>query len=195
MIVIPSSFRYRKPMPHGSVLLMVLIAIIIMSLTAGTYLSLMHNEHVATRYRGRREQARLLSESGVRISEGFPQPIRHRNQSAGRALRQSRCYARHPGDRKHLACVSRALHGLGTQSRRGLLLGAHVTVWKTNRPSSTSTCYWKTTIKNRDTARQRLLAIPGIDQQIADAILDWLDEDDDDSRIWCRAILLPRPAH
>jgi len=32
--------------------------------------------------------------------------------------------------------------------------------------------------KENDTARQRLLAIPGIDTAVADAILDWLDEDD-----------------
>ena len=49
----------------GSVLLMVLVAIIIMSLATGTYLVLMHNQYVATRYSGHHQQMRLLTESGV----------------------------------------------------------------------------------------------------------------------------------
>ena len=65
MIPNHAASRESKTSRHGSILLLVLVAILIMSLTTSSYLLLMQNEHRATRHKGNHLQAEMLVESGI----------------------------------------------------------------------------------------------------------------------------------
>ncbi len=169
----------RNTPPQGSVLLMVLVAITIMSLTAGTYLVLMHNEHMATRYRGRREQARLLAESGVEYLQAFL------NQSDSEIQQQGGLYD-NPDAMQSILVIentSPAYRGFFTILAAKLEDGYYADL-RYGMENESAKLNLNVLIEDDDpeddTARKRLLAIPGIDSEIADAILDWLDEDDED---------------
>ncbi|MAT73501.1 MAG: hypothetical protein CMJ58_28805 [Planctomycetaceae bacterium] len=61
---------HRKPTrttrsPHGSILLLVLVALVALTLGTGAYLELMRNEHTAVRRHGRNVMCESLAESGV----------------------------------------------------------------------------------------------------------------------------------
>lgn len=158
---------------------MVLVAIIIMSLTAGTYLALMANEHVATRYRGRREQARLLAESGVEYLQAIL------NQTDEEILQQGGIYDNEDAMQSILVIenTSPAYRGMFTILAAALEDGYYSGL-RYGLENESAKLNLNVLIEDDDeeddTARQRLLAIPGIDSSIADAILDWLDEDDED---------------
>ncbi|NOY42252.1 MAG: general secretion pathway protein GspK [Planctomycetes bacterium] len=169
----------RSTPPQGSVLLMVLVAITIMSLTAGTYLVLMHNEHMATRYRGRREQARLLAESGVEYLQAFL------DQSDSEIQEQGGLYDNSDAMQSILVIenTSPAYRGFFTILAAKLEDGYYSDL-RYGMENESAKLNLNVLIEDDDpeddTARKRLLAIPGIDSKIADAILDWLDEDDED---------------
>jgi type II secretory pathway component PulK len=168
----------RNTQPHGSVLLMVLVAIILISLTAGTYLVLMQNEHAATRYRGRREQARLLVESGVEYLKAFLE------QSDVDIEQQGGLYDNSDAMQSILVIenTSPAYRGLFTILAPKLEDGYYTELCYGLENESAKlnlNVLLEDDDEETDTARDRLLAIPGIDSEIADAILDWLDQDDE----------------
>ena len=169
----------QKLRPHGSVLLMVLVAITLISLTAGTYLVLMQNEHAATRYRGRREQARLLVESGVEYLKAFLE------QSDTDIEQQGGLYDNSDAMQGILVIenTSPAYRGLFTILAPKLEDGYYSDLrygMENESAKLNLNVLLEDDDEETDTARDRLLAVPGIDSEIADSILDWLDEDDDE---------------
>ena len=165
------------PKRAGSILLLVLVVVAMMSLTVGSYLALMQNEHTATRYGGRRLQARLLVESGVEylqaiLSQTEDEIERQGGLSDNSDLLQSILVVEDTlsdFQGRFTVLVSAMENGLYDDLRYGI-------------ENESAKLNLNTLIEDdddeNDTARERLLAIPGIDSAMADAILDWLDEDD-----------------
>ena len=181
MIHYLSSSQRALPSLRGSVLLLVLVAIMIMSLATGSYMVLMHNEHVATRYGGYHQQARLLTESGIEYLRVF---LSQSNSSialqggwydnstkmqgilvADDALADFRGRFTVLAPDMVQGYYSTSRYGLENESAK---LNLNTLVSEANEPSD-----------QPDTrSRDRLMALPGMSEQIADAILDWLDSDD-----------------
>lgn len=164
---------------RGLVLVIVLVVIVFLSLGAYTFTDLMITYSEAARLAGRNLQARYLVDSGVEYVKMFlAQPEDARIDAGGvfdnaDAFRGRTVVADDdPNRRGSFAIVAPNLddsgnlagtrHGLEDESTR-LNLNILPTIEKTI-PSAGTTL---------------LMALPGMTEDIADAILDWLDDDDE----------------
>ncbi len=180
--------RKNEPVPdgtwfrHGSILLLVLVAIMIMSLATGTYLVLMHNEHVATRYSGHHQQMRLLTESGIEYLRVFL------SQSNSNISLQGGWYD-NPNKMQSILVADDALADfrgcftvLAPDVVQGYYSSARYGLENESTKLNLNTLVSKSSggegDDQKDESRERLLALPGMTEQVADSILDWLDEDD-----------------
>jgi len=159
---------------------MVLVAIVIMSLTTSSYLLLMRNEHLAARYRGRHLQTELLVQSGADYLRVLLGQTATEIQLQGGLLDNPSALQDVlvieddlSSYRGRFTVIAPAMsQGLYQDLRYGLenesaKLNLNSLVVKDEQPSDDAV-----------TPRDRLLAIPGMDEAVADAILDWMDEDD-----------------
>jgi type II secretory pathway component PulK/DNA uptake protein ComE-like DNA-binding protein len=160
---------------HGSVLLLVLVVIAMLTLGTATYLDLMQNERKAVRHHGRAVQAARLAESGVEYVKALlaltPAEIQ---QTGGLANNPTTMAAvivddqPDPFDRGRVTIVSPAqVDGVYVGYKYGLQNeSAKLNVNTLLAPGA------------EEQAQARLLAIPGMTPEVADAILDWLDADE-----------------
>ncbi len=169
---IPSS--NRRP---AFVLVVVLIVIAMLSLSGYAFTELMFTEYKASRLQGRAVQARLLAESGAEWSKSylalnekarsewgghFNNPERFQgitvsgDEAGGIAGRFSLIVPPLGGEE-----VPKLRFGLQSESARLNL--ATVLEWDRQQAG---------------TGRAALLNLPAMTEEIADAILDWMDEDD-----------------
>jgi len=157
--------------------LLVLIVLTMMSLAVGSYLALMQNEHRATRFGGRRLQARMLAESGVEYLQTIlAQTEEEIERQGGLAdnpdLLQSILVVEDP-----LPDFRGRFTVLSSNMKDGLYEGLRYGMENESAKLNLNTLV-EDDDKENDSARERLVAIPGINTALADAILDWLDEDD-----------------
>jgi len=181
MIHHPADNQCIRSMRRGSILLLVLVAIMIMSLATGSYLVLMHNEHVATRFSGHYQQARLLTESGIQYLRIFL------SQSNSTISLQGGLYD-NPSKMQGVLVADDALADfrgrftvLSPDVAQGYYSSFRYGMENESAKLNLNTLVTETDDGSDSTdtqSRERLLALPGMTEQIADAILDWLDEDD-----------------
>ncbi|MCG8449491.1 MAG: general secretion pathway protein GspK [Pirellulales bacterium] len=166
----------RKASPGGSILLLVLVAIMIMSLTTSSYLLLMQNEHRATRNSGKHLQAEFLTQTGVAYLRELLVETPDTIQRQGGLLNNPNLLQavlvaddQFDIDRGRFTVLAPDMeqgnyldvrYGLEDESAK-LNLNALVA----------------DDDETQNTARERLLALPGMEAAIADAILDWIDQD------------------
>ena len=173
--------KHTQSFRHGSILLLVLVAIMIMSLATGTYLVLMHNELVATRYSGHHQQIRLLTESGIEYLRIFL------SQSDSTIALQGSRYD-NPNKMQGILVADDALadfRGRFTVLAPDMVQG-YYSMARYGMENESAKLNLNTLVAKsggggedrEDESRERLLALPGMTEQIADSILDWLDEDD-----------------
>ncbi len=158
----------------GSILLLVLVVIVILALGANTYLHLMQTEHRAVRRHGRAAQALRLSESGVEYLKNFlaqtPTKIQTQgglasNNTAMKALIANDQPSEFDRGRFTIVCPAQ-LNGV----YNGVRFGLENESGKLNLHALLA--------EGADAeARNRLLTLPSMTPEIADAILDWLDAD------------------
>lgn len=167
--------KQNSPDHHGSVLLLVLVVIAILTLGTATYLELMQNELQAVRHYGHRSQAARLAESGPEYVKSLLALTPEEVQMAGGLISnpaalqavivddQADAY-----DRGRFTIVAPAqVDGIYSGVRYGLENeSAKLNVNTLLAPGA------------EGEAINRLLALPGMTQEIAEAILDWLDPDD-----------------
>lgn len=159
-------------------LIVVLVAIALMSLSAYAFAELMFAERQGAWVHGRRAQARALANSGVEATMYYvaltPQEIIDRGglydnpplfQGAPVVDGES------PRDRGRVAIVAPNVVD-------GLFVGVRFGLEDQSARINLSTLL-AADEANPDGARWRLLALPGMTEETADAILDWIDEDDD----------------
>jgi DNA uptake protein ComE-like DNA-binding protein len=163
---------------HGIVLVVVMVVVVMLSLAAYTFAELMLSEFRAAQVNLRQAQARALSDSGVEYLRDFlAQSPEVAQQNGGRynnsAVLQGLLLidGTVPRDRGRFTVLSPnvedgELNGVrfGVQDESARLnLNALAAIEKAAAGSG----------------RGLLLAIPGMTDETADSILDWLDEDDE----------------
>ncbi|MBA4105528.1 MAG: hypothetical protein C0485_07195 [Pirellula sp.] len=158
----------------GSVLLMVLVVVALLTLGTATYLELMQNERQAVRHHGRGLQAGRLAESGVEYVRTqlmlTPEELLQAGGLANNPTAMQAIVVDDEGDefdRGRFSIVSPAqVDGIYSGYRFGL-------------ENESAKLNLNTLLAEgaEDQAQMRLMALPGMTVEIADAILDWLDAD------------------
>ena len=179
--------KHRNPsLRCGSVLLMVLVAIVLMTLTTSTYLLLMRNEHLAARYSGNHLQTERLVQSGVEYLRVLLTQTPAEIEQQGGLLNNPDFFQdvlviddELSNRRGRFTIVAPDMsqgyylnlrYGLENESAKLNLNSLVQDNADNEKPSSPG----GETVSPRD----RLLVIPGMNESTADAILDWLDKDD-----------------
>lgn len=167
--------RSRQGQRRGSVLLLVLIVVAMLTLGTATYLELMQNERMAVRHHGRGLQAERLAESGVEYARTLvgmtPAEILQAGGLANNPTSMQAIIVDDEGnefDRGRFSIISPALaDGYYSGFRFGLEdESAKLNLNALLAPGA------------EEEAANRLMSLPGMTAEIADAILDWLDADE-----------------
>ena len=159
---------------RGSVLLMVLVVVALLTLGTATYLELMQNERQAVRHHGRGLQATRLAESGVEYVRTqlmlTPEELLQAGGLANNPTSMQAIIVDDEGDefdRGRFSIVSPAqIDGIYSGYRFGL-----------ENESAKLNVNALLAEGAEDQAQTRLMALPGMTIEVADAILDWLDAD------------------
>jgi DNA uptake protein ComE-like DNA-binding protein len=156
----------------------VLVAIVMMSLATGSYLVMMHNEHVATRYSGQHEQVRLLTESAIEY-------LRLLLAQSDTLVYQQGGWQNNASKMQGILVADDALADfrgrftvLAPDMSQGYYTGSRSGMENESAKLNLNTLVSAGGDTEEDQDRERLLALPGMTESVADAILDWLDEDD-----------------
>lgn len=177
----------RRSSPSGMVIVVVLIVIAMLSLAGFTFAEIMFTEHKAARLGGRELQARVLLESGTTLVETLlDQPSEARSELGG--------LYDNPDELAAVAVVvpdeSLAAHG-----RFSIV---------TYEPGQTETGRLRFGIENESArlnlhkllewdqaqpghAHATLLRLPGMSPELADALLDFIDADDEPRELGAEA--------
>lgn len=167
---------------RGSILVLVLVAIVIMSLTTSTFLLLMRNEHLASRYSGNRLQANMLTRSGVDYLRVLLSLSLDELQQQGGLLNNPELLQdvlvvddEVPGFRGRFSVLA---PDMVQGYYQGLRFGLQNESAKLNLNSLLISDQSSTTVEQTFSPQDRLLLIPGMNEDVANAILDWMDEND-----------------
>jgi len=172
----PASHHTFSGRHNGSILVLVLMAIVIMSLATSSYLVLMRNEHIAARNSSRQLQARMIAESGMEYLGTFlAQSDSLINQQGGRISNPTTLQSVLVVD-DAVAAFRGRFTVLAPDLLQGYYSGVRYGVEDESTKLNLNTLLREGADENE--ARQRLLMLPGMNEEIADAILDWIDEDD-----------------
>jgi DNA uptake protein ComE-like DNA-binding protein len=155
---------------------LVLLAIVIMSLATASYLTLMRNEHRATRNAGQQLQARLLVDSGEDYTSVFLNQTDQLIEQQGGVLTNTNTFQGqlvvddlNQESRGRFTIVApEVIDGYYSGFRYGL----------EDESSKLDLNSLAAGAGDEETARNRLMFIPGMTEEVADAILDWIDSDD-----------------
>jgi hypothetical protein len=157
----------------GSVLLLVLVVVAMLTLGTATYLELMQNERRAVRRHGRAAQAARLAESGVEYVKTLlaltPEELSEDGGLASNAaLMQAIVVDEQQDD------VDRGLFTiLAPAQSDGRYSGVRYGL-----EDESAKLHLNVLLADESQAVNRLMALPGMTAEIADAILDWMDDDD-----------------
>jgi type II secretory pathway component PulK len=186
-----------RPQRQGSMLLLVLVVVAMLALGTSTFSLMMQNEHHATRQMGRQQQALRLAESGVAFLRAFlalgdEQLLQQSGLWNNPETLQGVLILDDPlpafrgrftilapaSDTGHEADIRYGLENESAKLNLNTLLST-----QPDRPNSQPQGDSTDSIESSPTAsgnsaRERLLALPGMDVNLADAILDYLDADD-----------------
>ncbi|MBA3481926.1 MAG: general secretion pathway protein GspK, partial [Pirellulales bacterium] len=163
----------RRP---GSVLLLVLVVVAMLTLGTATYLELMQNERKAVRHHGRGVQAVRLAESGVEYVKTLlamtPADLQTAGGLASNPATMQAVIVDDQGDefdRGRFTILAPAqVDGLYSGYRYGL-----------ENESGKLNINTLLAPGAEEQAAARLMAIPGMTPEVVDAILDWLDADEE----------------
>lgn len=171
--------RHAPRARRGSVLIIVLVVVAILSLSAYTFSELMLTHYESTIYSGRQVQSRALVSSGVDASRWFlTQPPEFRADMGGTfdnpAVFQAQLIAPDADPRfmGTFSVVAPLLDSYGTIG--GVRFGFEDESARLNLNFLLLADQFQ-----ENGGRTLLLALPGMTEEIADSILDWLDEDDE----------------
>jgi type II secretory pathway component PulK len=167
--------RRNSQLREGSILMLVLLAIVIMSLATASYLTLMKNEHRATRNAGQQLQARQLVESGADYLCVFlDQTDLLITQQGGVLANPGTFHGKLVTDDLNQESRGRftvfapeVIDGYYSGFRYGL----------EDESSKLDLNSLASSDGDEQTVRNRLMFIPGMTEDVADAILDWIDSD------------------
>lgn len=167
---------------RASVLLLVLVAIVIMSLTTSTFLLLMRNEHLAARYGGNHLQADMLAQSGIDYLSAFLALTPEEVELQGGLISNPEMLQDVLVIDDDLASYRGRFTVIAPDQVQGYYQGVRYGLEnesaKLNLNSLLISDSSSTTVEQTFTPRDRLMRLPGMTEETADAILDWMDEND-----------------
>ncbi len=166
----------RSSARRGSILLLVLVTLMIMSLTTSTYLLRSQNEHLATRHAAQHQQTRRLAESGIEYLKIFLQQTPANIDLDGGVINNAE-------KMQGVLVVDdpvAAFRGRFTVVAPDLVEGYYSNV-RFGLQNESAKINLNTLVaiddEQQTRAREMLMFVPGMEQEIADAILDWIDDD------------------
>lgn len=166
--------------PRGIVLVVVLVVIVVLALSAYAFSELMITQREATEYAGRQAQARMLVDSGVDALRLFLMKDRPTQTELGGHFDNPMYFQAQlvlddpePGLRGRFTVLAPLLdeqgyaagglrYGLENESAR---VNVNALVWLEKQPTM------------EGAGRDLLMALPNMTEDIADAIMDYVDED------------------
>jgi len=155
---------------RASVLLIVLVVVMLMSLGAYTFSELMVTEYEATHLYNRGASTRAFAESGIELAATLicdPEVTNlYHDPSVFQVLMQDDETARGRGRLSIVAPVEANVSA--NTIRFGLV-----------NESSKINLIFAAELEDLEQAREMLMGLPLMDEYLADAILDWVDEDDE----------------
>lgn len=171
------TFARERRAKSGFVLIMVLIVIALLSLAGYAFTEVMFTEYKATRLQGDLRQTRLLAESGVEATKGYLALAPAQRKEAGGHFNNPERFQAigvsglEPGEMPgRFSIIAPPLagedppklrFGLANESAK---LNLHAVLeWEARQPGA---------------GRAALMNLPGMTEDLADAILDWIDADD-----------------
>jgi len=168
----------RRISPRGGVLIIVLVVVSLLTLAVLTFSQLTFTENVATKLVTRQAQARALADSGVELIQRFMTlPAETREESGGHLDNPTRFQGQLVMDspiarnRGRFAVISPKIDG-------GELAGARFGVEDESTKLNLNTLMFAEKQK-AGAGRTLLMALPGMTEDTADAILDYIDEDEE----------------
>ncbi|MGD9857249.1 MAG: general secretion pathway protein GspK [Planctomycetaceae bacterium] len=167
--------RAPQPQRRGTVLIVVLVVIVLLSLAAYTFSELMIAEVEATERFGRAAAARAFADSGVELAAAWlgapdvenPENLYHNPSLFGGVLVLDNEVDRGRGRISLVAPVE------ADPQSRGLRYGL---IDESARINPNAIPGFQL---DEDRAREILMSLPDMTESIADAILDWVDSDDE----------------
>jgi type II secretory pathway component PulK len=163
----------------GSVLVLTLIVVAMLTLGAMAFFDRMYAEHRATRATGRRLQARLLAESGIEhIKNVLTQDPEVLGQSGGLYANPSLFQNVLVADDPTAAFRGRVTILAPDMTTDGYYSGLRFGLENESARLNLNTLLLADQLED-DGARNILMILPGMTESIADAILDWIDKDDE----------------
>ena len=179
---------------RGAVLILVLVVVMLLSFAAFSFSELMLAESQASRLSTQSQQARVLAESGIEAAAAFledpaarsVEPIvgnTRRFQNVSVTTLDSgvgRFTVRMPA-RPSNSVTSTAMASKSTSPIRSHTLSQPNEVGLIDESAKLNLNALPLEPHKRRIARKMLTALPAMTDQIADAILDWMDEDDEPS--------------
>ena len=167
----------RGPARNGIVLLVVLVVIAMLTLVAVGFSDLMLTERKAAQTAGRQVRARVLAQSGAELARQFLDRDPADQTDAGGLYDNPQRFEgvliaddAAPQDRGRCWVVAPRLDDGGT-TIAGVRYGLQDESTRINLATIL-------TIGKPEDAKTMLMALPGMTDEIADAILDWIDADD-----------------
>jgi len=185
----PSESRYKvstrgrrhHQRQSGVLLLIVLVTIVFMTLASLTFMSLMQVEEQASRVLARRVQSKYLADSGVDYTRLFLSAPRQDIHQKGGLWDNPTLFQAIPAavDLNNLSFTGRFTVVSPSMNDEGIPEGYRFGLVdessKINLNSLPFFDSWQP-----GSARQILMALPNMTEEIADSILDWVDEDDEE---------------
>jgi len=164
---------------RGSILIVVLVIIAVLSLAAYAFSDLMLSEHLAVDASGRGLQARALADSGVEATLVYLGQDDSTRQQEGGIYDNATRFQGAPvidsdvaEERGRFSVVAPAVDDDGNLA--GVRFGLED---ESTRLNLNALLLAEGTAENG--GRELLMALPGMTEDVADAILDWIDEDDE----------------
>jgi len=168
----------------GVVLILVLVVVVLLALAAYAFTDLMLAENRAAQLHGRQIQARQLAESGIEMSRVFLMKDRDTRQEEGGLYENPDKFRGMPV----MADQSETVLGRFTILAPGLDEEDNFGPLRYGLENESTRLNLGALLLADDQAeeggRQLLMALPGMTEEIADAILDWIDEDEDQIRTY-----------
>lgn len=176
----------KQPKRRAIVLMVVLVTVAIIALGSYTFSDLMTTHHEATQLTGRQQQARYIVEAGTEFLKYMLTQDEESQLEAGGVFDNMSLFMAQPvsgvqdngtGEidlslRGNFTIIAPALDEMGYIS--GIRYGLED---ESVRLNLNSLLVAEDTIP--DSGRTLLMAIPGMTEDVADSILDWIDEDDE----------------
>lgn len=164
---------------RGSVLLLVTVVVFLLSFSAYSFSELMLSEHQAQRAAASRRQLRLHAESGIEAVAAWldNRVLRELEPAIGNERRFRDVLIGETEFGTAMFSIQSPVRGVqvGASPEQSLRYGIEDESGRLNLNALPLVDF------KRTFARRQLCHLPGITDQLADAILDWMDEDDEPS--------------